>query len=87
MTLIDARRLIRSFEGPAHLQRRLTRDGYEISIKTIERWSTRGRIPSDWLLILSAYAAQDGRQLRVHDYIVSPEDVDRLRLGDKDFLD
>lgn len=87
MPLIDARSLIRSFEGPTHLRRRLQRDGYEISIKTIERWAARGRIPADWLLILSAYAAQDGRQIRLHDYIVSDRDVDRLRLKDRDFLD
>lgn len=87
MPVIDARSLIRRFEGPAHLHRRLRRDGYDLNIKTIERWAARGSIPSDWLLILSAYAEQDGRQLRIHEYIVSPEDVDRLRLRDRDFLD
>ncbi len=87
MPVIDARSLIRTFEGPAHLHRRFRRDGYDIHIKTIERWIARGRIPSDWLLILSAYADQDGRQIRLHDYIVSGEDVDRLRLKDRDFLD
>ncbi len=87
MPLIDARSLIRTFEGPAHLRRRFQRDGYDISIKTIERWIARGRIPADWLIILSAYANQDGRQIRLHDYIVSDEDVDRLGLRDRDFLD
>ncbi len=87
MPEIDARRLIRSFEGPAHLRRRLAHDGYDVSIKTIERWVARGRIPGDWLVILSAYAAQDGRQLRLHDYIVSEDDRARLCGQDRDFLE
>ncbi len=91
MPQIDARRLVSEFEGPAHLKRRLERDGYHVSLKTVERWITRGRVPGDWLVILSAYAWQDGRQLRLHDYIVSEEDVAVLLPGrapsDTDFLD
>lgn len=87
MPEIDARRLIRSFNGPTELRRRLLRDGYDLNIKTLERWAARGRIPTDWLLILSAYAEQDGRHLRLHEYIVSAEDRERLRLNDRDFLD
>lgn len=83
---IDAQRLIRSFEGPTHLHRRLVNDGYDVNIKTIERWIARRSIPGGWLLILSAYAAQDGRQLHIHDYIVSTEDIRRLGLNNRDFL-
>lgn len=87
MPRIDARRLILLFHGPAALRRRLLRDGYPLNIKTLERWAARGRIPADWLLILSAYAEKDGRQLRLHDFIVSTEDRERLRLHDRDYLD
>lgn len=87
MPRIDAQRIVRLFDGPAHLQRRLQRDGYSITLKAIERWVTRGRIPGDWLVILSIYANRDNLQFDLHEFVISDDDYPHTRHDDRGFLD
>ncbi len=86
MPRIDAQRMVREFGGPSQLQRRLVKDGHDISLKAVERWISRGRIPGDWLVIMSVYAVNDGRHIHLHDYVLSDEDTS-CNSSEEDYLD
>lgn len=70
MVALDVRRLVRRFGGPKQLHTRLAADGHSVTIKAVNQWVNRNRIPSDWLTVLSVYADQDGEPLHLRDYLL-----------------
>lgn len=79
---IDAKRLVARFGGPQALHELLTRRGHTLSLKTINQWGWRQRIPGPWLIELMGIADVQGRPLRIHQYQLAdaePEDMDFLQ--------
>ena len=66
----DVRSAVRFFGGPAELARRAKASGKTLSIKGIEKWHERGRIPGSWLLVLATIAKAEGRLFEMHDFII-----------------
>lgn len=66
---LDVAKLVRRFNGATELQRRITKAGYTVNLKTIQMWIHRARIPADWLPVLLVLAEQEGRPLRLDQYV------------------
>lgn len=66
---LNAHKLVHRFGGPTTLQRRLDREGHDISVAGIHMWINRNAIPSRWFLVLTELAEKDGRPLRTKDMV------------------
>lgn len=73
---IDVKRLVARFGGPQKLHGLLIRRGFKLSLKTINQWGWRRRIPGPWLTELMAIAESQGRPLRIRQYQLESEDED-----------
>ena len=81
---LDMDALIKRFGGPTHLARRLQRRGFHIVPSTVYKWRERGRMSSDWLGELVLMSAEEGRPIRLEDYVVgAPHRVARKRRRNK----
>lgn len=49
---LDVQALVADLGGPTTLQGKLRRKGHDISVKAINMWVYRKRIPGDWLSVL-----------------------------------
>lgn len=79
---IDAKRLVARFGGPQKLHELLLRKGHTLSLKTINQWGWRQRIPGPWLVELMDIAEAQGHPLRIHQYQLAgaePEGMDFLQ--------
>lgn len=78
---VDVHKLVHDLGGPTELYRRLEKDGYgdDISVKGIDAWIARDRIPGKWLPVLL-----DKTRGTLRDYMVRAEVEDGGK--DADFL-
>jgi len=68
---IDVKSLINNrFNGRAQLHKRLRRAGFKITVKGIDKWIERNRIPGDAWPELYAICDKDGRPLDLAPYRV-----------------
>ena len=68
-TRIDTRKLIARFGGRSELHRRLKARGFELSVKTIEKWQERESIPSHRIIQLMELAQHEKSPLNLNDYV------------------
>lgn len=68
-TRIDTKKLIARFGGRIELWRRLKARGFELSVKTIEKWSERDSIPAYRLVQMMELAQSEKKPLNLNDYI------------------
>lgn len=68
-TRIDTRKLIARFGGRSELHRRLKARGFELSIKTIEKWTERDSIPTYRIVQMMELAQYEKKPLNLNDYI------------------
>lgn len=78
---LDVSKLVRRFNGAAELQRRLTKAGYTIKLKTIQMWVHRARVPADWLPVLLVLAEQEGKPLRLDQYVKAQKQPAKQAIG------
>lgn len=67
---LDVPRVIDRFGGRTQLHSRLVREGHDVSIKMLEKWRERGRIPANWIVELIRLARAEGKPLDLNDYLV-----------------
>ena len=58
---IDPRKVMAIYGGVTETHRRLTREGYKLSLQAVEKWVERGNIPTARLVQIAACAKKDGR--------------------------
>ncbi len=68
-TRIDTKKLIARFGGRIELWRRLKARGFELSVKTIEKWQERESIPSHRIVQLMELAQYEKKPLNLNDYV------------------
>jgi len=68
-TRIDTRKLIARFGGRSELHRRLKARGFELSVKTIEKWQERDNIPSHRIVQLMELAQHEKAPINLNDYV------------------
>jgi hypothetical protein len=68
-TRLDTRKLVARFGGRIELWRRLKARGFELSVKTIEKWQERGSIPSHRIVQLMELAQHEKRPLNLNEYV------------------
>lgn len=66
---IDTRKLVARFGGRSELHRRLKARGYDLSIKTIEKWMERDSVPTFRIVQMLELAQSEKRPLNLNDYI------------------
>lgn len=66
---IDTKKLIARFGGRIELWRRLKARGFDLSVKTIEKWTERESIPAYRLVQLMELAQSEKKPLNLNDYI------------------
>lgn len=66
---IDVPKLYKYFGGTVIVQQILELRGHDISVKAVEKWRERGSIPSWALVELVGYSIDEGRELRLSDYM------------------
>lgn len=81
--VLDVRKLVHRFGGPLPLSKRLIKMGHDISVKGINMWIWRQSMPAGWLPLLSLLAEEEGRPLRLQDYMRQGDSVEDL----PDFLE
>ena len=69
----NVRDAVRFFGGPASLARRATLHGNPLTVKAIEKWQQRDRIPGDWLVRMTSLAKIEKRHFEIHDFIHSDQ--------------
>jgi len=70
---LDVQGIVAHLGGPTELQRKLTRRGHDIKVKTINMWVFRKRIPGDWLTVLVT-----DLRLRLKDFPSTGDELDFL---------
>ncbi len=65
---LDTRKLVARFGGRIELWRRLKARGFELSVKTIEKWQERDSIPTYRLVQLMELAQHEKKPLNLNDY-------------------
>lgn len=73
MYRIDAKKMVARFGGRMELFRKLRAGGYEISVKTIEKWMERKSVPSSRLIVLMEMAKKENRPLVLDDYVIEEQ--------------
>lgn len=68
-TRIDTRKLVARFGGRSELHRRLKARGYELSIKTIEKWMERDSVPTYRIVQMLELAQAEKKPINLNDYI------------------
>jgi hypothetical protein len=76
---LNVRAVVLFFGGPAELSRRVKASGKTLSVKGIEKWHERGRVPGEWIVALIALAKSEGRLFEVHDFITGFKDIKKTR--------
>jgi hypothetical protein len=66
---MNIRSLVHDLGGQAEIHRRLVTAGYAISLGAIEKWCSRGSIPSHWLARLQKLATEAGQTLNLANYV------------------
>lgn len=66
---VDVAALCRYFGGAVTIKDRLELRGHAITLKAVEKWRERGRVPGYWLMELAAIAVEDGRELRLSEFL------------------
>jgi hypothetical protein len=65
----DVRGAVQFFGGPAKLARLSKANGKTLSIKAIEKWGERKRIPFSWVCHMAKIARAEGRLFDMTDFI------------------
>jgi hypothetical protein len=68
---IDVTKLLLRFGGVSELWRRLSANGVDISVKTIEKWRERQSIPSARLAQLVRLSVIEGHKIDLDDFIIT----------------
>ncbi len=76
-TRIDTRKLVARFGGRSELHRRLKARGYELSIKTIEKWMERDSVPTYRIVQMLELAQYEKKPLNLNDYIQPAPNADK----------
>lgn len=68
----DVPRLIERFGGRSRLFERLRKRGHNVTIKMIEKWRERGRIPDRWLAEMIDMARAERKPLDLNKFLAKP---------------
>jgi hypothetical protein len=67
---LDIKKLVARFGGRMELWRRMNARGYELSVKTIEKWGERNSVPSARIMELLELATYEKHPINLNDYMV-----------------
>jgi hypothetical protein len=67
---IDPKKTLAVLGGRAATWRRLEKAGFNLGIKTIEKWVERGNIPTNRIAQICICAREDGRPVDIYDLII-----------------
>lgn len=67
----DVPRLIQRFGGRSQLHTRLVGRGFKKSIKMVEKWRERNRIPDRWLAEMITMANEEGKPLDLNKFMLT----------------
>jgi hypothetical protein len=67
----DVARLVQRFGNRSRLHARLVSRGHKVSIKMVEKWRERSRIPDKWLAEMMAMAQEEGKPLDLNEYMTA----------------
>lgn len=67
---IDPKKTLAVLGGRAATWRRLEKAGFQLGLKTIEKWVERGNIPTNRIAQIAICAKEDGRPVELYDLIV-----------------
>lgn len=72
---IDVKAVFNRLGGPSKVHRLLIEAGHDITKSGIEKWSSRGRIPSDWFATLIDLAKKINKPIAVAKFIGSAKEA------------
>ncbi len=74
---INVKAVIKRLGGPSKTHALLVEEGHTITKSAIEKWSSRGRIPSDWLATLIDIGKKIRKPLAVQNFLGSSKEAAR----------
>jgi hypothetical protein len=66
---LDIKKLVTRFGGRIELWRRMKARGFDLSVKTIEKWGERDSVPANRLLQLLELAKYENKPINLNDFV------------------